>query len=80
MDDAAPLDPNEARLRPTYAIVSLSRLRAKLAAVKAHAAPARTGMERIGVHHYSAEDARSSSGTLCRPWPGAVPSRRFRAP
>jgi hypothetical protein len=25
----------------------------------------------------SARDARSSPGTLCRPWPGAVPSRRF---
>jgi len=36
MDDAAPLDPHEARLRPTYATVSLSRLRANLAAVKAH--------------------------------------------
>ncbi len=42
MDDDAPLDPHEARLRPTYALVSLSRLRANLAAVKAHAAPART--------------------------------------
>jgi alanine racemase len=34
-------DPEEARLRPTYAVVSLSRLRANLAAVKALAAPAR---------------------------------------
>jgi alanine racemase len=42
MDDDAPPDPHEARLRPTYALVSLSRLRANLAAVKAHAAPART--------------------------------------
>ena len=42
MDDAAPLDPNEARLRPTYALVSLSRLRGNLTAIKAHAAPART--------------------------------------
>jgi alanine racemase len=31
----------EARLRPTYAVVSLSRLRDNLAAVKAHVAPAR---------------------------------------
>ncbi len=30
----------EARLRPTYAVVSLSRLRANLGAVKAHVAPA----------------------------------------
>lgn len=37
----APLDPREARLRPTYALVSLGRLRANLAAVKAHVAPAR---------------------------------------
>lgn len=36
MDDLAPLDPHEARLRPTYASVSLSRLRANLDAVKAH--------------------------------------------
>lgn len=35
------LTPEEARLRPTYAVVSLSRLRANLAAVKRHAAPAR---------------------------------------
>src|SRR5262245_63676601 len=34
-------DPAEARLRPTYAVVSLSRLRANLATVKALAAPAR---------------------------------------
>jgi alanine racemase len=31
----------DARLRPTYAVVSLSRLRDNLAAVKAHVAPAR---------------------------------------
>jgi alanine racemase len=36
MDFLAPVDPEEARLRPTYATVSLSRLRANLAAVKAH--------------------------------------------
>ena len=36
MDFLAPVDPDEARLRPTYATVSLSRLRANLAAVKAH--------------------------------------------
>ncbi len=41
MDLDAPLDPEEARLRPTYAVVSRSRLRANLAAVKARAAPAR---------------------------------------
>jgi alanine racemase len=34
-------DAEEARLRPTYAVVSLSRLRQNLAAVKAHVAPAR---------------------------------------
>jgi alanine racemase len=34
-------DAEEARLRPTYAVVSLSRLRANLAAVKGHVAPAR---------------------------------------
>jgi alanine racemase len=36
MDFLAPVDPEEARLRPTYATVSLSRLRDNLAAVKAH--------------------------------------------
>lgn len=41
MDPAAPLDPEAARLRPTYAVVSLGRLRANLAAVAARAAPAR---------------------------------------
>ena len=41
MDLDAPLDPEEARLRPTWAAVSLGRLRANLAAVKAHASPAR---------------------------------------
>jgi alanine racemase len=41
LDKDAPLDPEEARLRPTYAVVSLGRLRANLAAVRAHAAPAR---------------------------------------
>ncbi len=41
MDEGAPLDPEEARLRPTYAVVSLGRLRANLAAVAARAAPAR---------------------------------------
>jgi alanine racemase len=37
----APLSPEEARLRPTYAVVNLSRLRANLAAVKELVAPAR---------------------------------------
>jgi len=41
LDPDSPLDPEEARLRPTYAVVSLGRLRANLAAVVAHAAPAR---------------------------------------
>jgi alanine racemase len=41
LDTDAPLDPEEARLRPTYAVVSLGRLRANLAAVAACAAPAR---------------------------------------
>lgn len=36
MDFLAPVDPEQARLRPTYATVSLSRLRDNLAAVKAH--------------------------------------------
>src|SRR5262245_34213643 len=39
--DSAALSPEEARLRPTYAVVSLSRLRDNLAAVKKHVAPAR---------------------------------------
>jgi alanine racemase len=41
MDFDAPVDPEEARLRPTYAVVSLSRLRSNLAAVKAHVGPSR---------------------------------------
>jgi alanine racemase len=41
LDLDAPLDPDTARLRPTYAVVSLGRLRGNLAAVKAHVAPAR---------------------------------------
>jgi alanine racemase len=41
MDFLAPVDPEEARLRPTYATVSLSRLRANLAAVKAHVGASR---------------------------------------
>jgi len=36
MDDPEPLDPHEARLRPTYATVSLARLRANLSAIRAH--------------------------------------------
>jgi alanine racemase len=36
MSDHAPVDPHEARLRPTYATVSLGRLRSNLAAVRAH--------------------------------------------
>jgi len=41
LDPDAPLDAEDARLRPTYAVVSLSRLRDNMAAVKAHASPAR---------------------------------------
>jgi alanine racemase len=41
LDFDAPALPEEARLRPTYAVVSRGRLRANLAAVKALAAPAR---------------------------------------
>jgi alanine racemase len=41
MEHAAPLSPEEARLRPTYAVVHLSRLRANLAAIKKHVGPAR---------------------------------------
>jgi len=41
MDFLAPVDPEAARLRPTFATVSLSRLRANLAAVKAHVGPAK---------------------------------------
>jgi alanine racemase len=40
MDSSPPLSPEEARLRPTYAVVRLSRLRTNLAAVKRHVAPA----------------------------------------
>src|SRR5207344_830820 len=39
--DASPLAPEEARLRPTYAVVRLGRLRANLAAVKKHVAGVR---------------------------------------
>jgi len=39
--DSPALPPEEARLRPTYAVVRLSRLRDNLAAVKRHVAPAR---------------------------------------
>ncbi len=41
MNEPAALDPHAARLRPTYATVSLSRLRSNLAAIKARVAPAR---------------------------------------
>jgi alanine racemase len=41
MDVDAVIDPEQARLRPTYAVVSLSRLRENLAAIKTHVAPAR---------------------------------------
>jgi len=41
LDFDAPALPEEARLRPTYAVVSRGRLRANLAAVKALAAPSR---------------------------------------
>jgi alanine racemase len=41
IDPSPPLTAEEARLRPTYAVVSLSRLRANLEAVKKHVAPAR---------------------------------------
>ncbi len=41
MDTVPPIDPEEARLRPTYAVVSLRRLRENLTAIKAHVAPAR---------------------------------------
>ncbi len=41
MEERPRIDPEEARLRPTYVVVSLPRLRANLAAIKAHAAPAR---------------------------------------
>ena len=41
MEPGPPRDAEDARLRPTYAVVSLARLRANLAAVKAHVAPAR---------------------------------------
>ena len=41
MDATSPLDPQEARLRPTYATVSLARIRANLDAVRAHVAPTR---------------------------------------
>ncbi len=41
MDDAARLSPEEARLRPTYAVVRLSRIRDNLLAVKGHVGSAR---------------------------------------
>jgi len=41
MDPELPTDADDARLRPTYAVVNLTRLRDNLAAVKAHVAPAR---------------------------------------
>jgi alanine racemase len=41
MDTVPVIDPEQARLRPTYAVVSLSRLRENLAAIRAHVAPAR---------------------------------------
>jgi len=41
MDFLAPVDPEAARLRPTFVTVSLSRLRRNLAAVKAHVGPAK---------------------------------------
>ena len=41
MEHEAPLSPEEARLRPTYAVVHLSGLRANLAAIKTHVGPAR---------------------------------------
>jgi alanine racemase len=37
MEHPGPLTPEEARLRPTYAVVRLSRLRENLAAIKSHA-------------------------------------------
>jgi alanine racemase len=41
MEPSPTLPPEEARLRPTYAVVRLGRLRANLAAIKKHAEPAR---------------------------------------
>jgi len=41
MSDLIPVSPEEARLRPTYAVVSLGRLRENLLAVKRHVGPAR---------------------------------------
>jgi alanine racemase len=41
MDPELPTDADDARLRPTYAVVHLGRLRENLSAVKAHVAPAR---------------------------------------
>jgi len=41
MNGEASLDPEQARHRPTYVVVSLSRLKANLAAIEAHVAPAR---------------------------------------
>jgi alanine racemase len=41
MEPGPPRDAEDGRLRPTYAVVSRSRLRDNLAAVKAHVAPAR---------------------------------------
>jgi len=41
MEPQALTDPEEARLRPTFAVISLGRLRANLAAIKAHVGSAR---------------------------------------
>jgi alanine racemase len=41
MEQTAPLSPQEARLRPTYAVVRLSRLKDNLAAIKKHVGTAR---------------------------------------
>ena len=41
MTSEPPRDPEDARLRPTYAVVDLSRLRANLDAIRAHVTPAR---------------------------------------
>lgn len=41
MEPGPPRDAEDARLRPTYAVVSLARLRENLSAIKAHVAPAR---------------------------------------
>src|SRR5262249_36459260 len=61
MEHPGPLTPEEARLRPTYAVVRLSRLRDNLAASKSHVggAPALAGLKANPFRHRLASVARA---------------------